>query len=65
MLVVLVNLIGLNTWAMREQASLSAQRRAVGAVLTDTFPNTTVVVDAPLERIPVFTRDGAVLPVVA
>ena len=48
-LVVLVNLIGLNTWAMREQASLTAQRRAVGAVLTDTFPNTPVVVDAPLQ----------------
>lgn len=45
-LLVLVNLVGLNTWAMRERASLEAQRQAVNAILTDTFPNTLVVVDA-------------------
>lgn len=48
-LLVIVNLVGLNTWAMRERASLVAQRQAVAAVLTDTFPNTPVVVDAPLQ----------------
>ncbi|MDR3367582.1 type II secretion system protein GspL [Rhodoferax sp.] len=48
-LLVVVNLIGLNTWAMRERASLTAQRQAISAVLTDTFPNTQVVVDAPLQ----------------
>jgi general secretion pathway protein L len=46
-----VNLIGLNIWAMREQASLTAQRQAIRAVLTDTFPNTPVVVDAPLQMV--------------
>ena len=49
LLLILVNLIGLNTWAMREQASLAAQRQAIRSVLTDSFPNTPVVVDAPLQ----------------
>lgn len=48
-LLVVVNLIGLNTWAMRERANLNAQRQAVGAVLKETFPNTPVVVDAPTQ----------------
>ncbi|OQW86475.1 MAG: hypothetical protein BWK72_17240 [Rhodoferax ferrireducens] len=43
------NVIGLNAWAWRTQADLSAQRQAVRAVLTDTFPKIPVVVDAPLQ----------------
>ena len=43
------NGLGLNAWAWRTQADLSAQRRAVQAVLTDTFPKIPVVVDAPLQ----------------
>lgn len=46
---VLVNLVGLNAWALREQATLQAKRQAVRAVLTTTFPNIPVVVDAPLQ----------------
>ncbi|MDD5031393.1 MAG: type II secretion system protein GspL [Rhodoferax sp.] len=43
------NLVGLNAWALRGQSNLSAQRQAVRAVLTDTFPKIPVVVDAPLQ----------------
>jgi general secretion pathway protein L len=46
---VLVNLIGLNAWALREQASLNAKRQTLRAVLLDTFPKVPVVVDAPLQ----------------
>ena len=49
MAVVMGNLIGLNAWALREQSSLKAQRQAIRAVLTDTFPKIPVVVDAPLQ----------------
>ena len=46
---VLVNLVGLNAWALREQASLTVKRQAVRAVLLETFPKLPVVVDAPLQ----------------
>lgn len=46
---VLVNLIGLNVWAMREQAGLRGEEKAVRAILTDTFPKVPVVVDAPVQ----------------
>jgi general secretion pathway protein L len=46
---VLVNLVGLNAWALREQAALQSKREAVRAVLTGTFPKIPVVVDAPLQ----------------
>jgi len=45
----LVNLLGLNALAWREQATLQAQRAQIRAVLTDTFPKIPVVVDAPLQ----------------
>jgi len=45
----LVQLLGLNAWALREQAALNAKSRAVRALLTDTFPKVQVVVDAPLQ----------------
>jgi len=48
-LLVLVNLLGLNALAMREQTLLAGKRDAVRAVLTDTFPSIPVVVDAPLQ----------------
>lgn len=46
---VLVNLAGLNVWAWQEKARLNAQRTAIREVLTGTFPNVQVVVDAPLQ----------------
>lgn len=45
----LVNLVGLNAWALREQATLNAKRQVVRAVLLETFPKVPVVVDAPLQ----------------
>ncbi len=46
---VLANLVGLNAWALREQATLNAKRQVVRTVLLETFPNIPVVVDAPLQ----------------
>jgi general secretion pathway protein L len=43
------NLLGLNAWAWQEKARLNAQRQAIRAVLTDTFPSVRVVVDAPIQ----------------
>ena len=45
----LVNLAGLNVWAWKEQAAINAQKMAVREVLTRTFPNVRVVVDAPIQ----------------
>lgn len=45
----LVNLVGLNTWAWKEQAAINAKKTAIREVLTRTFPSVRVVVDAPLQ----------------
>jgi len=46
---VAANLAGLNAWAWKERSSLAAKRESVQRVLTTTFPNVKVVVDAPLQ----------------
>lgn len=46
---VLAQLIGLNAWAWKERNALDTKRRAVDAVLTETFPGVKLVVDAPLQ----------------
>jgi len=46
---ILVNVVGLNVRAGVERAALQAQRKAIDAVLTSTFPATPVVVDAPVQ----------------
>lgn len=46
---VLVNLVGLQAWAWKEQSVLAAKRSAIQAVLTGTFPEVRVVVDAPAQ----------------
>jgi general secretion pathway protein L len=46
---VVANLAGLNAWAWKERSSLAAKRESVRRVLTTTFPNVKVVVDAPLQ----------------
>ncbi len=46
---VAVNLVGLNAWALKERASLSAKQAQVRRTLTDTFPQVKVVVDAPVQ----------------
>lgn len=48
-LLVAVQLLGLNLWAWQTQSALQAQRAAVSAVLTQTFPGVRVVVDAPAQ----------------
>jgi general secretion pathway protein L len=46
---VAANLVGLNAWAWKESASLAAKRESVQRVLTTTFPQVKVVVDAPVQ----------------
>lgn len=44
-----VQLLGLNAWAWREQAAQQQQQAALVQILKDSFPKITVVVDAPLQ----------------
>ncbi|SDM69380.1 general secretion pathway protein L [Oryzisolibacter propanilivorax] len=44
-----VHVIGLNLWALQDRQQLAAQQAQVRAVLTGTFPQVQVVVDAPLQ----------------
>ena len=48
-LLVAANLLGLNAWAWKESANLDAKRATVRRVLTSTFPQVQLVVDAPLQ----------------
>ena len=48
-LLVILNLIGLNAWAWKERSALDAKREAVRQTLTQTFPQVKVVVDAPVQ----------------
>ena len=46
---VVINLAGLQAWAWKEQSALTAKRAAIRDILTTTFPDVRVVVDAPLQ----------------
>jgi len=46
---VVLNLVGLQAWAWKEQNALAAKRTAIQSALTSTFPDVRVVVDAPLQ----------------
>jgi general secretion pathway protein L len=48
-LLVAVNLVGLNAWAWRERSALEEKREAIRRTLTQTFPQVKVVVDAPVQ----------------
>jgi general secretion pathway protein L len=48
-LLLAVNLLGLNAWAWKENAALQAKREGVRSLLTTTFPNVKLVVDAPVQ----------------
>lgn len=48
-LLVAVNLVGLNAWAWKERAGLEAKREAVRRTLVETFPEIRVIVDAPVQ----------------
>ena len=46
-LLLAVQLAGLNLWAWRVQADWTAQRNAMAAIVTETFPALNLVIDAP------------------
>ena len=48
-LLVALNLLGLNAWAWRERAALDDKRVAMRQMLTRTFPQVKVVVDPPVQ----------------
>jgi len=48
-LLLVLNLAGLNAWAWRERSALDDKREAVRRTLTQTFPQVKVVVDAPVQ----------------
>lgn len=43
----LANIVGLNVWAWQQKSSLDAKRTQMNNLLTQSFPNVKVVVDAP------------------
>lgn len=47
--IAIVQVLGLNVFAWHAQSQLAQQRTAIGSTLTHTFPDITVVVDAPLQ----------------
>jgi len=49
LLLVAINLVGLNAWAWRERSALDEKREAIRRTLTQTFPQVKVVVDAPVQ----------------
>lgn len=42
-------LLGLNAWAWKEQSAFQARRAAIQSLLTQTFPQVRLVIDAPLQ----------------
>jgi general secretion pathway protein L len=48
-LLLATHLIGLNAWAWQERHSLADKQAGVRALLTQTFPQVKVVVDAPVQ----------------
>lgn len=48
-LLLAINLVGLNAWAWRERAALADKRESVRATLTQTFPQVQAVIDAPVQ----------------
>jgi general secretion pathway protein L len=48
-LLVAINLLGLNAWAWKERASMEDKRETVRRTLRETFPQVRVIVDAPVQ----------------
>jgi general secretion pathway protein L len=48
-LLMLANVVGLNAWSYRQSVQLDANRSEMRQLLTQSFPNVKVVVDAPLQ----------------
>lgn len=49
LLLVAINLLGINAWAWRERSALEDKREVIRRTLTQTFPQVKVVVDAPVQ----------------
>jgi len=49
LMIVLVQILGLNVWAWRDRSALDAKREQINQILTQTFPETKVVIDAPMQ----------------
>jgi general secretion pathway protein L len=49
LLLLVVNLVGLNAWAWRERSALEQQRDAIRQSLTETFPSVKVVVEPAVQ----------------
>lgn len=49
LLLLLANLIGLNAWSYKQSAQIAEKRAQMNQLLTQSFPNVKVVVDAPLQ----------------
>jgi len=45
----LANLVGLNAWAWKLDASVRAKQHSINSVLSQTFPGVRTIVDAPLQ----------------
>ncbi len=65
LLLVGVNMVGLQAWAWKEQSALAGKRTAIASTLTSTFPDVRVVVDAPLQMARAFAdlqrQSGAIM----
>ena len=48
-LLLLANVVGLNAWAFKQSQAVRDKRNQMNQLLTQSFPNVTVVVDAPLQ----------------
>lgn len=56
---VVVQLIGVNIWAWRDRAELDTKREQINRILMQTYPETQVVVDAPVQMAKALGRDRA------
>ncbi len=59
LVLLLVQLIGINIWAWRDKAELNTKREQINRILMQTYPDTQVVVDAPLQMAKALARDSA------
>lgn len=56
---VAVQIVGLNIWAWRDRADLAASQEQINRLLLHTYPDTQVVVDAPAQMAKALARDKA------
>jgi type II secretory pathway component PulL len=59
LVLILVQIVGLNIWAWRDRAHLEAQQEQINRLLLQTYPETQVVVDAPAQMARALARDKA------